>query len=46
MASNKKLTWLLLLQAWAMLWVVIGHAPLTEPTGNEGLPIHSTCHYL
>lgn len=36
MASSKKLTWLLLLQAWAMLWVVIGHAPLTEPTGNVG----------
>lgn len=34
MASSKKLTWLLLLQAWAMLWVVIGHAPLTEPTDN------------
>ncbi len=30
MAENKskKLTWLLLLQGWAMLWVVIGHSPL------------------
>lgn len=24
--GNKKITWLLILQAWAMLWVVIGHA--------------------
>lgn len=29
MEEKKKLTWLLLLQGWAMLWVVIGHAPLT-----------------
>lgn len=27
--ASKKLTWLLILQAWTMLWVIIGHAPLT-----------------
>lgn len=27
--ASKKLTWLLLLQGWTMLWVVIGHAPLS-----------------
>lgn len=26
METNKKITWLLILQGWAMLWVVIGHA--------------------
>lgn len=30
MGNSKKLTWLLLLQGWAMLWVVIGHGTLTE----------------
>ena len=30
--ASKKLTWLLILQGWTMLWVVIGHAPLAEPT--------------
>ena len=29
--SRKKITWLLLLQSWAMLWVVIGHSPLSVP---------------
>ena len=24
----KKINWLLILQGWTMLWVVIGHAPL------------------
>lgn len=28
---RKKITWLLLLQSWAMLWVVIGHSPLSVP---------------
>ena len=26
MSYKKKINWLLILQAWAMLWVVIGHA--------------------
>ena len=26
MQNNKKIVWLLILQGWAMLWVVIGHA--------------------
>lgn len=26
---RKKITWLLLLQGWTMLWVVIGHSPLS-----------------
>lgn len=26
--NKKKFTWLLILQGWAMLWVVIGHSPL------------------
>lgn len=30
MGNNKKINWLLILQGWAMLWVVIGHAPLTD----------------
>lgn len=28
MAEKMKINWLLILQGWAMLWVVIGHAPL------------------
>ncbi len=27
----KRINWLLILQGWAMLWVVIGHAPLGNP---------------
>lgn len=27
-AKGSKLSWLLMLQAWTMLWVVIGHSPL------------------
>ena len=30
MAEKKKINWLLILQAWAMLWVVIGHAFLRK----------------
>ena len=26
--AKKKISWLLILQGWAMLWVVIGHSPL------------------
>lgn len=28
MKEKKKINWLLILQGWAMLWVVIGHSPL------------------
>ena len=28
---KERINWLLILQAWTMLWVVIGHAPLGEP---------------
>ncbi len=31
MAATKKINWILILQAWAMLWVVIGHSPLRMP---------------
>ena len=31
MGSKKKINWLLILQGWAMLWVVIGHAFLGKP---------------
>lgn len=27
--ARKKINWLLILQGWAMLWVVIGHSPLS-----------------
>lgn len=30
--SQKKLTWLLCLQGWAMLWVIIGHSVLDFPS--------------
>lgn len=33
MAERKKINWLLILQGWAMLWVVIGHAFLS-PMGE------------
>lgn len=36
MSKSKKLTWLLILQAWTMLWVIIGHAPLQQPE-SEGI---------
>lgn len=35
--ASKKLTWLLILQGWTMLWVIIGHAPLSEPTSISWL---------
>lgn len=28
---KEKINWLLILQGWTMLWVVIGHSPLGEP---------------
>ena len=31
MAEKKKINWLLILQGWAMLWVVIGHSTLVVP---------------
>lgn len=36
-SGKKKLTWLLILQGWTMLWVVIGHSPLKPPTSGAGL---------
>ena len=30
MAAQKKINWLLILQGWAMLWVVVGHSPIGE----------------
>nr|MDE6810780.1 acyltransferase family protein [Muribaculaceae bacterium] len=41
---KKKLTWLLLLQGWTMLWVIIGHAPLTAPV--NGNIIDETSHSI
>ena len=41
MANVKKINWLLILQGWAMLWVVIGHANLEQlgsgPSWETGL---------
>lgn len=48
--ASKKLTWLLILQGWTMLWVVIGHAPLTPVTiqgSNElDITIHNIAKFL
>lgn len=30
MSARKKINWLLILQGWTMLWVVLGHSPLGE----------------
>lgn len=38
MNSKSKINWILILQAWAMLWVVIGHAPLLPV--NELQPLY------
>ena len=27
--TKKKINWLLIMQGWAMLWVVIGHSPIS-----------------
>lgn len=40
-SEKKKLTWLLILQGWTMLWVIIGHAPLAQPTSASVLDQHS-----
>ncbi len=40
--ERKKINWLLILQGWAMLWVVIGHAPLGDP---ESGPLWVTMLY-
>ena len=31
MSGSGKINWLLILQGWTMLWVVLGHSPLGEP---------------
>lgn len=36
MAEKQKINWLLILQGWAMLWVVIGHAFIGQ-TGDRPL---------
>lgn len=36
---RKKINWLLILQGWTMLWVVIGHAPLESVVGG-GNPLY------
>lgn len=33
-SERKKINWLLILQGWTMLWVVIGHAILEETGSN------------
>lgn len=40
-STRKKITWLLLLQGWTMLWVIIGHAPLASPPLGSTLDLHS-----
>lgn len=40
--GDKRINWLLILQGWAMLWVVIGHAPLGEPCAG---PLWETVLY-
>lgn len=44
MVRKDKFTWLLLLQGWAMLWVVIGHAGLRF--FSEGSPFDSFAYCL
>ena len=39
--TTKKINWLLILQGWAMLWVVIGHAPLRM----DEMPGYVSCLY-
>ena len=38
MIGKSKINWILILQAWAILWVVIGHAPLLPV--NESQPLY------
>lgn len=46
--NKKKITWLLLLQGWTMLWVVIGHSPLSISTTASVFDVNcSECaHFL
>lgn len=44
MTTNNKWTWLLLLQGWTMLWVVIGHSPLKETIWSSSFDIQ--CHVI
>ena len=37
MSAKAKINWLLILQGWAMLWVVIGHAPLLPVAEQQPL---------
>lgn len=36
MSEKKKINWLLILQGWAMLWVVIGHSTVGVPGEGPG----------
>jgi len=40
--ARKKINWLLILQGWAMLWVVIGHSPLKM---DETMPVFAKALY-
>lgn len=40
--AKKKINWLLILQGWAMLWVVIGHSPLKM---DESMPLFAKVLY-
>ena len=44
MANNKKINWLLILQGWAMLWVVIGHSTIGVP--GEGPRWENALYYF
>ncbi len=47
MVKSKKLTWLLILQAWTMLWVIIGHSRLREPaTDGIDMAMHHVAQAL
>ena len=41
--TKNKINWLLILQGWAMLWVVIGHAPLSI---EDMPPFVSICYHF
>lgn len=43
--KKQKLTWLLVLQGWAMLWVVIGHSPLKLESAKT-TPLEESVHWL
>ncbi len=47
MTKSNKITWLLILQGWTMLWVVIGHAPLDPPAeGGVDMMMHTVAQAL